>query len=166
MKCYFVDTLNLFWFYLMFKIVLSTTPAIKPLMEKKKIEFTLAKQEFHERMQLMRTRNREKLSTFKSSVASSMTGITPIWFLILISRFPNEIEHSQHEAQAKLTRTRKKCCYQKRVHQLCTLYVSGQTVEVVRQCFILGSFFCHKNSPKHKNLQLFWTILLSVQLLQ
>jgi len=68
-----LDTLNLFWFYLMFKIVLSTTPAIKPLMEKKKIEFTLAKQEFHERMQLMRTRNREKLSTFKSSVASSMT---------------------------------------------------------------------------------------------
>ena len=58
----------------MFKIVLSTTPAIKPLMEKKKIEFTLAKQEFHERMQLMKTRNREKLSTLKSSVASSMTG--------------------------------------------------------------------------------------------
>lgn len=70
-----LDGLNLFWFYLMFKIVLSTTPSIKPLMEKKKIEFSLATQEFQERMKLINHRNREKLSTFKSSVASSMTDI-------------------------------------------------------------------------------------------
>ena len=154
LDCNFVDTLNLFWFYLMFKIVLSTTPAIKPLMEKKKIEFTLAKQEFHERMQLMRTRNREKLSTFKSSVASSMTGITPIWFLVLISRFPNEIEHRQYEAQAKLTSTRNKMLLPKACTSILytVRFLSGPTVEVVRQCFILGSFFVIKN---HLNTKIF-----------
>ena len=69
------DGLNLFWFYLMFKIVLSTTPSIAPMMEKKKIEFTLATAEFHEKMKLINNRNREKLSTLKSTMASSMTGM-------------------------------------------------------------------------------------------
>jgi len=68
-----LDGLNLFWFYLMFKIVLSTTPSIAPMMEKKKIEFTLATAEFHEKMKLINNRNREKLSTLKSTMASSMT---------------------------------------------------------------------------------------------
>lgn len=77
--------MNLFWFYLMFKIVLSTTPSIAPLMEKKKIEFTLATVEFHEKMKLINNRNREKLSTLKSTMASSMTGMSSLTLIMSLT---------------------------------------------------------------------------------
>ena len=71
-----LDTLNLYWFYLMFKlrlsyynycsiytvrvyfyccitlhqIVISSTPDIKPIMEKKRIDFKIATEQFQQKM--------------------------------------------------------------------------------------------------------------------
>jgi hypothetical protein len=67
-----LDTLNLYWFYLMFKIVISSTPDIKPIMEKKRIDFKIATEQFQQKMVLMKNR---KISAMKNTVSSSMTDI-------------------------------------------------------------------------------------------
>jgi len=68
----FLDGLNLFWFYLMFKILISTTPAIKPLMEKKKVEIKIRTQEFHEKMILMKNKNLLKMNKMKDNMVEKV----------------------------------------------------------------------------------------------
>ena len=68
----FSDGLNLFWFYLMFKILISTTPAIKPLMEKKKVEIKIRTQEFHEKMIMMKNKNLLKMNKMKDNMVEKV----------------------------------------------------------------------------------------------
>lgn len=67
-----LDGLNLFWFYLMFKILISTTTAIKPLMEKKKVEIKIRTQEFHEKMILMKNKNLLKMNKMKADMVEKV----------------------------------------------------------------------------------------------
>ena len=71
-QSFFSDGLNLFWFYLMFKILISTTPAIKPLMEKKKVEIKIRTQEFHEKMIMMKNKNLLKMNKMKDNMVEKV----------------------------------------------------------------------------------------------
>ena len=56
----------------MFKILISTTPAIKPLMEKKKVEIKIRTQEFHEKMILMKNKNLLKMNKMKDNMVEKV----------------------------------------------------------------------------------------------
>ena len=92
----------------MFKILISTTPAIKPLMEKKKVEIKIRTQEFHEKMILMKNKNLLKMNKMKDNmvekvqdnienvrdqVTNSMTGtgFLRFSFFLYFEKCPKEI---------------------------------------------------------------------------
>ena len=56
----------------MFKILISTTPAIKPLMEKRKVEIKIRTQEFHEKMILMKNKNLLKMNKMKDNMVEKV----------------------------------------------------------------------------------------------
>ena len=56
----------------MFKILISTTPAIKPLMEKKKVEIKIRTQEFHEKMIMMKNKNLLKMNKMKDNMVEKV----------------------------------------------------------------------------------------------